>query len=266
MRKLTSLLLAAVLLLSCTVTAFAVEDDPVEIGVYAKTEQNIDGEYTAPVENGSASVTTPNGTVAVTNAPTGAVILVVIPMEGKAYAWVDGCVDADAVAAFDIHFRDAQGNRINANGAKVSITVSGTDLTVSSVTTSGADKALTSEVSSGKVSFTTDGSHYYVISKKDSGEEPGPGDTVTVPVRGDENEIPADVTIVDEDTVKLHELDFEEIDHVVGDHVDTGVVEIDLTGLDEDVTKVILPVATVEHIVEAAEESYFEFSDSEEEM
>ena len=66
MRKLTSLLLAAVLLLSCTVTVFAAEDDPVEIGVYAKTEQNIDGEYTAPVENGGASVTTPDGTVAVT--------------------------------------------------------------------------------------------------------------------------------------------------------------------------------------------------------
>jgi len=63
------------------------------------------------------------------------------------------------------------------------------------------------------------------------------------------------VTIVDEDTVKLEELDFEEIDHVVGDHVDTGVVEIDLTGLDEDVTKVVLPVTTVEHIVEATEEA-----------
>ena len=258
MRKLTSLLLAAVLLLSCTVTAFAAEDDPVEIGVYAKTEQNIDGEYTAPVENSSASVATPDGTVAVTNAPAGAVTLVVIPMEGEALTWADGCVEGDAVAAFDIHFRDAEGDRINANGVTVSITVSGSELSVSSVTTSGTDKTLTSEVAGGKVSFTTDGSHYYVIAKKGSGsgEEPGPGDTVTVPVRGDENEIHADVTIVDENTIKLHELDFEEIDHVVGDHVETGVVEIDLTGLDEDVTKVILPVTTVEHIVEAAEEAH----------
>lgn len=172
MRKLTSLLLAAVLLLSCTVTAFAAEDDPVEIGVYAKTEYSIDGEYTAPVENGSASVTTPDGTVTVANATVGAVTLVVIPMEGDALVWVDGCVDADAVAAYDIHFRDAEGNRINANGAKVSIAVSGTELSVSSVTTSGEDKPLTSEVSGGKVSFTTDGSHYYVICEKDGGELP----------------------------------------------------------------------------------------------
>lgn len=171
MRKLTSLLLAAVLLLSCTVTTFAAEGDPVEIGVYAKTEQNIDGEYTAAVENGSATVTTPDGVVTVTNAPAGAVTLVVIPMKGEALTWVDGCVDTDAIAAFDIHFLDANGNRINANGAKVSITVSGTELTVSSVTTSGADSKLTSEVSSGKVSFTTDGSYYYVIAKKQAEDD-----------------------------------------------------------------------------------------------
>lgn len=246
MRKLTSLLLTVVLLLSCTVTAFAAEDDPVEIGVYAKTEQNIDGEYTAPIENGSASVTTPDGTVTVTNAPDNAVTLVVIPMEGEALTWVDGCVDGDAVAAYDIHFRDADGNRINANGAKVSITVSGTDLTVSSVTTSGEDKPLTSEVSGGKVSFTTDSSHYYVIAEKK--------DSITVPVSGEENTVHADV-IVEGDTVKLEELDEDEIEQVVGSEVETGVVEVDLTGLDEDVTKIVLPVTTVEAVVEAAEEA-----------
>lgn len=256
MRKLTSFLLAAVLLLSCAVTAFAAEGDPVEIGVYAKSEYSIDGEYTAAVENGSASVTTPDGTVSITKAPANAVTLVVIPMKGEALTWIDGCVDSNAVAAYDIHFLGADGNRINANGAKVSIAVSGTELTVSSVDTSGADKQLTSELVNGTISFTTDGSHYYVITKKDSGEEPGPGDTVTVPVRGDENTVHADVTITEEDTVKLHELDFEEIDHVVGDHVDIGVVEIDLTGLGDDITKIVLPVTMAEHILEAAEEAH----------
>ena len=165
MRKLISLSLAAVLLLSCTVTAFAGEDDPVEIGVYAKTECSIEGEYTAPIENGSASVTTPDGTVSVTNTATDAVTLVVIPMEGEALTWIAGCVEDNAVAAYDVHFRDAQGNRINANGAKVSIAVSGTKLSVSSVTTSGTDTPLTAETANGKVSFTTDGSHYYVLTE-----------------------------------------------------------------------------------------------------
>ena len=254
MRKLIAILLALIMLSALSIPALAAEDESID--VYAKYIQNINGEYTAAVENGSATVTTPDGTVTVTNASNGAVTLVVIPMKGDALAWIDGCMDTDAIAAFDIHFLDANGNRINVNGAKVSITVTGTELTVSSVTTSGADKTLTSEVAGGKVSFTTDGSHYYVIAKKVSGEEPGPGDTVTVPIHGDENEIHADVTIVDEDTVKLEELDFEEIDQVVGDHVETGIVEIDLTGLDDDVTKVVLPVTTVEHIVEAAEEAH----------
>lgn len=218
MRKLTSLLLAVVLLLSCTVTAFAAEDDPVEIGVYAKTEYSIDGEYTAPVENGSASVTTPDGTVTVTNAPDGAVTLVVIPMEGDALTWIDECVDENAVAAYDIHFRDANGNRINANGAKVSITASGTELSVSSVTTSGTDSKLTSEVSSGKVFFTTDGSHYYVIAETavedtthkinivepEGGEvtastiTPKTGETVTITVKPDDGKAVDQVKVTDE--------------------------------------------------------------------
>ena len=165
MRKLISLSLAAVMLLSCTVTAFAAEDYPAEIGVYAKTECSIDGEYTAPIDNSSASVTTPDSTISVTNAPANAVTLVVIPMEGEALTWIAGCVEDNAVAAYDIHFRDADGNRINANGAKVSIAVSDTELSVSSVTASGADKTLTSELAGGKVSFTTDGSHYYVLTE-----------------------------------------------------------------------------------------------------
>lgn len=256
MQKLTSILLAAVLLLSCTVTAFAAEDDPVEIGVYAKSEYSIDGEYTAPVENGSASATTPEGTVSVTNAPANAATLVVIPMKGEALSWVDSCVDEAAQAAYAIYFVDASGNQINASGAKVSITVSGTELTVSSVNKAGEDKLLTSTVSGGKVSFTADSNPYFVIAKKSGGEQPSPGDTVTVPVRGDDNEIHADVTITEEDTVELHELDEEEIEHIVGDDVSTGVVEIDLTGLSEDITKIVLPVTTVEMIVEAAEEAH----------
>jgi hypothetical protein len=51
-------------------------------------------------------------------------------------------------------------------------------------------------------------------------------------------------------------LDFDEIDHIVGDHVNTGIVEIDLTELDEDITKIELPMASIKHIVEAAEEAH----------
>lgn len=61
---------------------------------------------------------------------------------------------------------------------------------------------------------------------------------------------------MDGDTVELHELDFDEIDHIIGDHVNTGIVEIDLTNLDEKITKIELPMASIKHIVEAAEEAH----------
>lgn len=171
MRKLTSILLAVILLLSCAIPASAAEGaldeqaPQTQIGVYAKTESTLDGVYTAPITGGETAVTTPDGTITVTGAPRGALTLVVIPMEGDALSWVDGCVDGTTLAAYDIHFLDAEGNRINANGAKVSVTVSGSNLNVSSVTTSGTDTPLTTETVNGKVSFTTDGSHYYVLTE-----------------------------------------------------------------------------------------------------
>lgn len=243
MKRTVSLVLTIMILCSLATPAFASQlSDGSD--VVAKYITSYEGEYRADVVEGTATA----GGITVTNISENAVTLVIVPMKGEALSWINSCVDGDVAAAYDIHFLDADGNRINAGGAKVSVAVSGTDLTVSSVTTSGTDKSLSSAVSGG-VSFTTDGSHYYVICGKRS------GDTVTVPVRGAENTVHADVTVVG-DTVKLHELDFEEIDHVVGDHVDTGVVEIDLMGLDEDVTKIVLPVTTVEHIVEAAEEAH----------
>ncbi|MEE0969784.1 MAG: hypothetical protein U0M06_10475 [Clostridia bacterium] len=251
MKRLLAALLAVVLVCSMSFPAYAAEENK-EQDVTAKYIVTATGECRAEIKNGTA---TADG-VTVTGAPTNAKTLVVIPMEGEALTWVDGCVDGEAKAAYDIHFLDAQGNRINVSGVSVSVSVSGTDLVVSSVTPSGTDKSLSASVSGNTVSFTADGSHYYVIYQKDGGDQPGPGgDTVTVPIRGDENEIHADVTIND-DTVELHELDFDEIDHIVGDHVNTGIVEIDLTELDEEITKIELPMASIKHIVEAAEEAH----------
>lgn len=166
MKRITSLILILLLLFSLSSSAFAAEISDGN-DVVVKKNTVYEGDYRAEVENRTAAA----GGVTVTNAPENAVMLVVVPMEGEALAWINGCVDGDAVAAYDIHFLDADGNRINANGAKVSIAVSGTELTVSSVTTSGTDKALTSEVAGGKVSFTTDGSHYYVIVQKQTEDD-----------------------------------------------------------------------------------------------
>ena len=253
MKRLLAALLAVMLVCSMSFPAYAAEENK-EQDVTAKYIVTATGEYRAEIKNGTA---TADG-VTVTGAPTNAKTLVVIPMEGEALTWVDGCVDGEAKAAYDIHFLDAQGNRINVSGVSVSVSVSGTDLVVSSVTPSGTDKSLSASVSGNTVFFTADGSHYYVLYQKDGGDQPGPGgDTVTVPIRGDENEIHADVTI-DGDTVELHELDFAEIDHIIGDKDKDGLIEIDLTKLDEDVCKIILPVTSIEHITSEAEETHNE--------
>lgn len=257
MRRLLAMLLTVVLVCSMSFPAFAAQDEK-ENNVTVKYVSTVEGAYVAPVQNGVASINADGVSVSVTGAPSNAKTLVVIPMTGDALSWIDSCVDGDAKAAYDIHFEDTEGNRISANGANVSVSVSGSELTVSSVNTSGADKNLSSTTSGSNVSFTTDGNDYYVIYEKDEGDQPGPGsDTVTVPVRGDDNEIHADVTI-DGDTVELHELDFAEIDHIIGDKDKDGLIEIDLTKLDEDVCKIILPVTSIEHITSEAEETHNE--------
>ena len=249
MKKILTVILAAVILLSSSSVCFAAETETVDVyamyvGQSIKTTVNIpDGET-------GVTATLPDGTeITVTNIPEDAKNLVIIPITSdtaEAYEWVTECLEEVGVPviAYDIHFLDANGDRVNANGAKVSIAVSGSDLAVYSVTTAGIATPLSSTVSNGKVSFITDGSHYYAVAGKKN--------SITVPVSGDENTVHAEVT-VDGDTVTLKELDQEEIEKIVGRDVETGVVKIDLTGLDEDVTKIVLPVNTVEIIVEAAE-------------
>ena len=257
MKRLLAALLAVVLVCSMSIPAFAAEEEK-ENNVTVKYVTTVEGAYVSDVKNGAASISADGVSVSVTGAPSNAKTLVVIPMAGDALSWIDSCVDGDAKAAYDIHFEDAEGNRIGANGVSVSVAVSGSELIVSSVNTSGADKSLSSTTSDGSISFTTDGDDYYVIYEKDGGDQPGPsGDTVTVPVRGDDNEIHADVTI-DGDTVELHELDFAEIDHIIGDKDKDGLIEIDLTELDKEITKIELPMASIRHIVEAAEETHNE--------
>lgn len=257
MRRLLAMLLTVVLVCSMSIPTFAAQEEK-ENNVTVKYVTTVEGAYVAEVINGTASISADGVTVSVTGDPSNAKTLVVIPMTGDALSWIDSCVDGEAKAAYDIHFEDTEGHRIGANGASVRIAVSGSELTVSSVNTSGADKSLSSTTSDGSISFTTDGNDYYVIYEKDGGDQPGPGgDTVTVPVRGDENEIHADVTL-DGDTVELHELDFAEIDHIIGDKDKDGLIEIDLSKLDGDICKIILPVTSIEHIISEAEESHNE--------
>lgn len=181
MRKLITVLTVFVLLLSCSVTAFAAEEcldenkTQTEIGVYAKAEYNVEGVRSAPIEDGNADVATDDGTsVSVTDAPDGAVRLMVVPVhetEKEAWEWIEDCMKdkADPVHTFNIYFEDKDGNRINADGAVITINCPHCDgiPVVCSLKTDGTVQILNRTDASGTdVMFTTDGSTYYVMAEK----------------------------------------------------------------------------------------------------
>ena len=257
MRRILSITLILLMAFSMSVSVFAAEDDKT-IDVYAKYESSTKGIYKDDIENGVATVTMDGMTVSVRGVTDTVKILEIFPVpasEKEALDWMGSKVSEHGTLshAYIITLVDANGNKTSAVGVTVTITCShcNGDEIVVGLNTDGTATSIESKSGS----FTANGNTYYIIAEKDEGDQPGPGDTVTVPVRGDENEIHADVTI-DNDTVELHELDFEEIDHIVGDHVNTGIVEIDLTELAEEITKIELPMASIKHIVEAAEEAH----------
>ena len=261
MRRLLAALLAVVLVCSMSFPAFAAEETK-EIDVTVRYISTVDGAYVAEVKNGAASINADGVTVSVTGAPSNAKTLVVIPIPSsvsEAYEWFSECLEkiGKPLAAYEVYFLDANGNRISADGAAISIAVSGNkDLTVCSLTTGGDYKDLSAEMGNGSAVFTANGGDYFILTEKKS-DEPTTGGNLTVPVRGDDHELHADAT-VDGDTVELHELDFDEIDRIIGDKDKDGLIEIDLTELDEDVCKIILPVTSIEHIISEAEETHNE--------
>ena len=257
MRRLLAALLAVVLVCSMSIPAFAAEENK-EQDVTVKYIITVEGEYRAEIKNGTAAA---EG-VTVTGAPANTKTLVVVPIPSsvsEAYEWFSECLEkiGKPLAAYEVYFLDVNDNRISADGATISIAVSGNkDLTVCSLTTGGDYKDLSAEIKNGSAVFTANDGDYFILTEKKS-DEPKPGGNVTVPVRGDDHELHADAT-VDGDTVELHELDFDEIDRIIGDKDKDGLIEIDLTELDEDVCKIILPVSSVEHIISEAEETHNE--------
>ena len=237
MKKVIAGLLVLVMALSCSVTAFAAEstdnDTQVEIGVYAKAEYNVEGVHPAPVTDDTAEVTTDDGTtVTVTEAPEGSVRLMVVPIpetEKEAWEWIESSLKdtADPVHTFDIYFEDQNGKRMDADGAVVTVTCPHCDgiPVVCSLDKDGTVKVLTASPSEGAdVTFTTNGSPYYVMAKelpkhdveiKDTpgGEvvidnpTPEAGDDVTITPDPDDGKVVDQVVVKDEDGNEIPVID-----------------------------------------------------------
>lgn len=176
--------------------------DSVTVDVYARAVREIPWEE-APVNNGSAVVTTDNGyTITVTGIPAEAVVLRIYPIpssESSAWEWLADCIgkEYNIQEAFDIYFEDASGNRINADGVEISIQRYDSDGTIFSVSSTSRTAKLDHTNENGAIRFTADGSHYYVLTKKVSAagttgsEDPAvPGEPL-FPVTGDEENLAA---------------------------------------------------------------------------
>ena len=193
MRKTIALFLSLFLLLSQSVTAFAAEEEK-QADVYAKAVRTTVGVYPSEIDDDTAEVTTEDDiTITVTDIPEGAVRLMVVPVpktEREAWVWITACMEdtGTPIHTFDIYFEDADGNRINADGAVVTIDCphcSGTPK-VCSLTTGGTVRILNDSAQGASVTFTTDGSTYYVIADKAPADHPGDSD---IPQTGDNSNI-----------------------------------------------------------------------------
>ena len=191
MKKIMTWLLTMIVILSASVTAFAAEPDDETIDVYAKyvnhTEWNI-----VPVDAaGNGSTTLSDGTqITVGGAARSGWQLVIDQITEKdALDWIGDVLDGKAkdLSPLHIYFIDASGNIKAADGVTVTIKQPEklTDFAAYSLTGEGNVSGLTISVEDGSLTFTTDGSPYYVLGEKVSGETSSPSEPSNSPQTGD---------------------------------------------------------------------------------
>ncbi len=169
---------AAVLVLSCGMTAFAAEanlntdTEQKDIGVYVKYVDNTVWNTVPTDEDGEGSATLPDGTeIEISDADKTKGQLVIDPITDKeALDWTAGVTDGKVRApqAFHIYYLDNNGNLINADGISVSMKPENTlqNPVVYSLKSDGSMELLSADVKNGTITFTTDGSPYYVLGEK----------------------------------------------------------------------------------------------------
>lgn len=199
MRKITGILLSMIFLLSFGMNSYAAEttltedNHSVDIGVYAvyeKSETNIDS---APVDDGKAEITLPDGTdITVEGLEDGdsEVIVYSIPdTDEDAKEWIDGLTE-DKVqdgTPYVITIEGEDGSQKNPDGVTITIDIPDgvEDPVVYSVDENGNVTELDGEVKDGTITFEADGSPYYVIGQKMSGADSPPD----VPPTGDNSNL-----------------------------------------------------------------------------
>ena len=181
MKRILAFLLTVVLTLFCSVTAFAAESNldgekrQTDIGVYARYIDNKQWNTVPVDENGQGTTVLPGGKeITVSGALKPGWQLAIDPITEKdALDWIGDVLNGKAkdLSPLHIYFIDASGNIKTADGVNVTVKQSEklTDLAAYSLTSEDKTIGLTVTAKDGSLTFTTDGSPYYVLGEKVSG-------------------------------------------------------------------------------------------------
>ena len=188
LKKVITAMSAAVLVLSCGMTAFAAEANPntdnsqKDISVYVKFVDNTEWNTVPTDENGKGAITLPDGTkIGISHGDTTKGQLVIdLITEKEALDWIGGATDdkVNDPQAFHINYINNNGNLTNTDGISVTMKLKNTpkNPVVYSLNTDGSMKLLSANVKDGAITFTTDVSPYYILGEKVSGSTPSTGD------------------------------------------------------------------------------------------
>lgn len=153
------------------------------------------------------------------------------------------------------------GNGINSEGGKITNTENGTAAGgngggSTSGTFGNGGSALYTETgeidNQGKTAGGKKGTYLPTGSSSDIGNSSGTGgSSLKIPVSGDQNR--TNVTAeVKGSTAVINNIDTSALQHVIGEDVKTGIVEIDLSGANQEINAVSLPVTAMKDIAKAA--------------
>ena len=190
MKRIMTWLLTMIVILSASVTAFAAEQDDEtqqtsNVDVYAKYVNNTEWNVVPVDASGNGSTTLSDGTqINVSGATQSGWQLAIDPItEKEAVDWIGGVLDGKAkdLSPLHIYFINASGNIKAADGVTVTIKLPKklTDPAAYSLTGEGNASGLTVSMEDGSLTFTTDGSPYYVLGEKVSGGTPSTDETTS---------------------------------------------------------------------------------------